>query len=307
MQGNGLATTIRDFHTVRHSHSIHPRSERVSRLDTVRHAFRSNIKSLEAMNVIREPQKYLFYSGVFLLCMCGLMLQILETRLLSVIALYYLAFFAISMAMFGMTMGALLIYFNTHRFRSDRLLEHLSWIASAFALAVVVSTLSTVSTVLGSSLASGLMVLLWFKLILIILPPYVLAGMAISLALTQSPWPVGLVYGVDLVGAAAGGLLVLALMSWLGGSSALCALGAIVAAAASCFRAAWRVSRGEVVRDSWVNRWFVLRHPALLSALLAALAGLNGWAEPHGIGPTIVKDHLSWTLAVSRYVRRHRT
>ncbi|MFL5287157.1 MAG: hypothetical protein ACJ8AW_40865, partial [Rhodopila sp.] len=99
------------------------------------------------------------------------MLQILETRLLSVIAWYYLAFFAISMAMFGMTMGALLIYFNTHRFRPDRLLEHLSWIASAFALAVVVSTLSTVSTVLGSSLASGLMVLLWFKLILIILPP----------------------------------------------------------------------------------------------------------------------------------------
>jgi SAM-dependent methyltransferase len=252
------------------------------------------------MNVIRAPQKYLFYSGVFLLCMCGLMLQILETRLLSVIAWYYLAFFAISMAMFGMTMGALLIYFNTHRFRSDRLLEHLSWIASAIALAVVMSTLSTVSTVLGSSLASGLMVLLWFKLILIILPPYVLAGMAISLALTQSPWPVGLVYGVDLVGAAAGCLLALALMSWLDGVSALFAVGAVAAAAASCFRAAWRRSRGEAVRDSWVNRWFVLRHPALLSALLAALAGLNGWAEPHGIGPTIVKDHLEFGVPAAQ-------
>jgi hypothetical protein len=145
-----------------------------------------------------------FLIGLFLISMCGLMLQILETRLLSVITWYYLAFFAISMAMFGMTMGGLLIYFNRDRFRSDRLLEHLSWITSAFALAVVVSTLSTVSTVLGSSLASGLMVLLWFKLILIILPPYVLAGMAISLALTQTPWPIGLVYGVDLIGAAPG-------------------------------------------------------------------------------------------------------
>ena len=84
------------------------------------------------------------------------MLQIIQTRLLSVIAWYYLAFFAISMAMFGMTAGALLVYFNSHRFQSDRLLEHLSWITSLFAIAVVVSTLSTISTVLASSLASGL-------------------------------------------------------------------------------------------------------------------------------------------------------
>ena len=49
--------------------------------------------------------KALFLAGLFLVCMCGLMLQIMETRLLSVIAWYYLAFFAISMAMFGMTAG----------------------------------------------------------------------------------------------------------------------------------------------------------------------------------------------------------
>ena len=49
--------------------------------------------------VLRSP----FWRGLFLICMCSLMLQILETRLISVIAWYYLAFFAISMAMFGMT------------------------------------------------------------------------------------------------------------------------------------------------------------------------------------------------------------
>jgi len=237
-----------------------------------------------------------FLIGVFLVCMCGLMLQIIETRLLSVIAWYYLAFFAISMAMFGMTAGALLVYFNAQRFRSDRLLEHLSWISAAFAIAVVASTLSAISTVLGSSLSSGLMALLWFKLILIILPPYVLAGMAISLALTSSPWPVGLVYGVDLVGAATGCLLALALMSWLDGISALFAVAAVGAAAASCFRMAWRRSSGggDAIRESWVNRWVVFRYPALLAALLAILAGLNGWAEPYGIRPTIVKDRLEF-------------
>jgi hypothetical protein len=43
--------------------------------------------------------------------MCVLMLQIIETRVLSVIAYYYLAFFAIGMAMFGMTTGTIAIRF----------------------------------------------------------------------------------------------------------------------------------------------------------------------------------------------------
>src|ERR1700738_5185369 len=53
--------------------------------------------------------KVFFLGGVFLACMCPLMLQVMETRLLSVISWYYLAFFAISMAMFGMTAGSLFV------------------------------------------------------------------------------------------------------------------------------------------------------------------------------------------------------
>src|ERR1700732_1959043 len=79
----------------------------------------------------------LFLTGLFLVCMCSLMLQIMETRLLSVIAWYYLAFFAISMAMFGMTAGSLFVYFKANLFPPSRLFEHLSWIGSAFAIAVV--------------------------------------------------------------------------------------------------------------------------------------------------------------------------
>ena len=44
-----------------------------------------------------------FYTGVFLTCLCVMGLQIVETRLLSVVTNYHLAFFSISMAMFGMT------------------------------------------------------------------------------------------------------------------------------------------------------------------------------------------------------------
>src|SRR4051794_15649198 len=101
------------------------------------------------MKMISTPlTKPLFLAGLFLICMCGLMLQILETRLLSVIACYYLAFFAISMAMLGMTAGSMLVYFKAELLSPKRLFEHLSWIGIAFAIAVVISTLSIVSTVL---------------------------------------------------------------------------------------------------------------------------------------------------------------
>ncbi len=234
----------------------------------------------------------LFLTGLFLVCMCGLMLQIMQTRLLSVMAWYYLAFFAISMAMFGMTAGSLFVYVKADLFPSERLLEHLSWIGTAFAIAVVISTLSMISTVVLAGLASGMMALLWFKLILIILPPYVFAGMAISLALTRSPWPVGMVYGIDLVGAAAGCLLVLGLLTWMDGVSALLAVGAIGAAAAACFRAAWHSCRDASVQELFVSRWFVLRYPAVLAILLAGVAWFNNSIQPHGLAPLVVKDHL---------------
>src|SRR5258708_28551221 len=166
------------------------------------------------------------------------MRQIMETRLLPFMSGYYLAFFAISMAMFGMTAGSLLVYFKADLFTSARLFEHLSWLSTAFAIAVVLSALSMVTTVVLIEGSTVMLFLFWAKLILIIVPPYVFAGMAISLALTRSPWPVGIVYGVDLGGAATGCLLVLALLTWLDGVSAMFALGGIAALASACFRAA---------------------------------------------------------------------
>jgi hypothetical protein len=69
----------------------------------------------------RIREKLQFLAGLFLVCMCVLMLQIVETRILSVISFYHLAFFAISIAMFGMTAGSLIVYFNPMFFAPERL------------------------------------------------------------------------------------------------------------------------------------------------------------------------------------------
>ena len=233
-----------------------------------------------------------FLIGLFLICMCVLMLQIMETRLLSVVAWYYLAFLAISMAMFGMTAGSLLVYFKARFFTPRRLFEHLSWIGMAFAIAVTGSTLLMASSLLLNNTTTGMLVLGWLKLILAMVPPYILAGMAISLALTRSPWPVGIVYGVDLIGAAAGCLIALGLMTWLDGVSALFAVGAIGAVGAICFRAAWRAGDAGAAPELPVSRWFVVRHPELLVLGLIALTWLNAAVQPGGITPVLVKDRI---------------
>src|SRR5262245_62186748 len=179
--------------------------------------------------------KFPFLAGVFLICMCGLMLQIIETRVLSVISYYYLAFFAIAMAMFGSTAGSLFVYFRQTLFARERLFENLIWISLAFSISVVVSAVVTITTVLtGFSRKTELLMttVQWGKLVFILATPYIFAGMAIALALTRSPWPVPLVYGVDLVGAATGCLVVLAVLTLLDSVSAWFLVGALAAIAA---------------------------------------------------------------------------
>ena len=62
-----------------------------------------------------------FYIGVFLVSFAALMLQIVQTRILSVVVWYHLAFFVISLAMFGLTAGAVWVYLKGERFTAKTL------------------------------------------------------------------------------------------------------------------------------------------------------------------------------------------
>jgi hypothetical protein len=227
------------------------------------------------------------------------MLQIVETRLLSVVSFYHLAFFAISMAMFGMTAGSLIVYFNPAYFAPERLFANLGWITAAFAVVVALSTAVLISTVVIDPATGFLLaVLLWAKVIAVLVPPYVFAGMAISLALTRSPWPVGLVYGVDLAGAAFGCLGALAVMSTLDGVSAMLMVGALGAAASYAFALAGRDSATSAL-PSWLG---LLQRPGMLVVALAFLALGNAALQPHGLRLTLAKGQIE-DVSNFEYVR----
>ena len=78
-------------------------------------------------------RKVQFYMALGLVAAATLMLQIIETRIISVISWYHLAFFVISIAMFGLTAGAVFVYLRRERFRPERLSHDLTAATLAFA------------------------------------------------------------------------------------------------------------------------------------------------------------------------------
>ncbi len=228
-------------------------------------------------------RKLPFYAGVFLTCLATLMLQIIETRLLSVTAHYHLAFFSISMAMFGMTAGAVWVYYNSDRLTSETLPTHLTRFGSAFALGTVASVLVQV-THAPVLVLSATTIVTWAQLALVMATPFFFAGVVVSIALTRSPFPVNHIYAVDLIGASLGCLGVLALLDVLDAVSSIFAVAAVAAAAAGAFAASGALARRDA---SVLDR--VLFRPWVICAVLAVMAVLNGQTA-HGIQPIVVKN-----------------
>jgi hypothetical protein len=139
-----------------------------------------------------------FLLGLFLLCMSTPMLQIIQTRILSVISMYYLAFLAIGTAMLGMTAGGLLTYYKLSKLTTKDVAITLSRLSTTYALTIAGCFLVQLAPPLPI-VEGGTFILIWAKILFLLAAPFTIAGVAVSLALTRSPFPIGITYGVDLV------------------------------------------------------------------------------------------------------------
>ena len=222
-----------------------------------------------------------FYLGVFLLTGSTMMLEIVQTRLLSVVTWYHLAFFVISSAMFGMTAGAVWVYLRRDRFKPETLTRDLAATTTAFAITTALSLAFQV-TLAPSVSRSVTTIVVFAELSLAMAIPFFFSGAAVSLALTRSPYPVGIVYAVDLAGAALGCLGVLAILEWTDAPSAILLIAAMSAAAAMLFAGA-----GPGVAPSRGSPAFM--RPWVLCLVLVVLGLVNG-ATPYGLQPIVVKD-----------------
>src|SRR5689334_1281551 len=174
------------------------------------------------MQTARQARQGWFLAGLFLATMAALLLEILNTRFLSVSTWYHLSFFAVSLAMFGMSAGAVQVYLQAEKFAADRAPAALKSYGFWFAVSIPVCHVLnlcipiridlalTATAVVGAVLATLVMSL-----------PFYLAGVLVSLALTRIPGRIGVVYSVDLIGAALGSLLTLWLLEHFDITSAM--------------------------------------------------------------------------------------
>ncbi len=218
-----------------------------------------------------------FFLGLGLMCASTLMYEIVLTRLLSVICWYYLAFVSVSMAMFGMTAGALLVQLRPALFGASDVGRRMAQAAFAMAVSMPIVLVIMFSIPLDISFAlqtvCSFLVFCFFIAI-----PFFFAGVVVCLSLTKTAAPIGRVYFADLAGAAAGCFGSLVLMSLIDAPSAVMAISALVFLSASFYA------------DFADDRRF-RRRCYVWAVVLAVLAGLNA-TTIHGIQPIWSKGRL---------------
>jgi hypothetical protein len=196
------------------------------------------------------------YVGLFLITLATLVFEILLTRIFSITLWYHFAFMAISIAMFGITLGALAVHLRPGWFPPEKLRERLGESALCFGLLVVVSIL--VHLVCPFDRPELQWLILGINFLAVALP-FVFSGICVCLVLSRYPIQVNSLYAADLAGAALGCLMVVGLLSLMDGVSA-----ALATAALACLGALAFAGRGGL-------RW----RAAAACAVFVSLSGTN--------------------------------
>jgi hypothetical protein len=165
--------------------------------------------------------------------MAALLLELSLTRVFSVVFYYHFAFLAISIALFGLGAGGVFSYvvagWKTPLYTRLGRLSALNSLLVVLALVVILAQ----KTADGASLA-----LIYFTTAL----PFFLAGTIVSLAVSEAIKKVSRVYFFDLLGAAAGCLLLVPLLDLLGGLNTVLVAAVLFAVAA----AIWHSMDGSI-------------------------------------------------------------
>ena len=144
----------------------------------------------------------------------SLVIELAITRALSVVTYYYLAFFSVSVAMLGMTAGAITVFLKPHFFAGDGLIKNLSFTSLLFSFSAIVTAFALCLMPVGLEMSfmklAALLLLTFFCAL-----PFYFAGIIITSLLTKASLPVNKLYAADLIGAGLGCLFLLALLNYM--------------------------------------------------------------------------------------------
>jgi len=184
------------------------------------------------------PSWPLLYGAVALTTLGTLLLELSLTRIFSVVFYYHFAFLAISIALFGLGAGGVFSYvisgWRGNLYRKLGMLSLLNCVLVLFAVSVVLGQKTTVG--------NGGLALIYFANAL----PFLCTGIIVSLAISETIARVNRVYFFDLMGAAAGCLLLIPFLEWFGGPDTTLSVAVLFAAAAAIWFTLGGSTRGRL-------------------------------------------------------------
>jgi hypothetical protein len=177
------------------------------------------------------------FIGVSLVAMAILSLEVILTRIFSFSIWYHFAYLTISMALlgFGSSGAVLAAYPRIFEKGRQRLLMVVSLLSGMFmiaALLVFSGNPLQPDWLSGAPLKFCVALLIYYAGITL---PFFFAGMAIAIALALFSENVSCLYFWDLCGAAAGSLLSLLLINWLGAPGGVLVCAVLMLGASCCF------------------------------------------------------------------------
>jgi hypothetical protein len=185
-----------------------------------------------AIDAVRRP-RWAVITAMALLAGAVMLFEIALTRIFSFTIWHHFAFMVISIALLGFGISGVVLHLRPRLGRPP--LRGAAWCAAGFAgfaiLAVLVLTrLPFDPSQIAVQRVQLLYLLLYYVVLLV---PFVLAGLALVVLLNGFAGAVNILYASDLIGAGLGCLLSIAAMRWIGADGVLWGA-AVTAATAAC-------------------------------------------------------------------------
>jgi len=149
--------------------------------------------------------------GIFFISLTLLMFELVLIRLFSIVFLSDLSFLGISIALFGVSIGGICVYFIPDFFNRENFKSHLGLFSIMFALSIILFVLITFM-INGTSFLSNYFLIILFYLVSTL--PFALANICLTLVFKYRTKKINTVYFFDLLGAGLGVLGAILLLSF---------------------------------------------------------------------------------------------
>lgn len=210
-------------------------------------------------------------AAMFLISFGLVLFELLLTRLFAVVLFAQLAHLALALALLGIGVGSVAQYMRPSLVPEEGFERRLGWLCLIQAAAALLAVVVAISVPLmrpeagrGHGYADQLQVGWFIVLLVLLLVPFIAAGVAFAGAFQRRKEHIGRLYGADLIGGGVAAVAFIPLLGWLAGPDL------VFVVIGACALGAWLLFRvAPARRSAWVG---VATMGATGAAVIGALA-----------------------------------